>query len=61
MVPVFARDVVELALDHVHDNEVAMAYDRGERFTERVKLFNWWGEQLATAQHGAKIMSLKAS
>jgi len=50
----FAREVVELALDHTHDNEVARAYDRGERFTQRVELFNWWGEQLAAAQHGEK-------
>ena len=54
----FAREVVELALDHAHDNEVARAYDRGERFTQRVELFNWWGEQLAAAQHGAKIITL---
>ena len=54
----FARDVVELALDHAHDNEVARAYDRGERFTERVRLFNWWGEHLAAAQQGAKIIRL---
>ena len=38
------RDVVELALDHAHDNEVARAYDLGERFDERVKLFQWWGK-----------------
>ncbi|MFL2553236.1 MAG: tyrosine-type recombinase/integrase [Candidatus Rariloculaceae bacterium] len=50
----FAREVVELALDHAHDNEVARAYDRGERFTQRVELFNWWGEQLAAAQTGQK-------
>jgi len=49
---------VELALDHTYDNEVARAYDRGERFTQRVELFNWWGEQLAAAQHGAKIITL---
>jgi hypothetical protein len=49
---------VELALDHAHDNEVARAYDRGERFTQRVELFNWWGEQLAAAQRGAKIIAL---
>lgn len=55
----YARDVVELALDHAHDNEVARAYDRGERFKERIKLFNWWGEQLAAAQHGATIIPLK--
>lgn len=54
-----ARDVVELALDHIHDNEVARAYDRGERFDERVKLFNWWGAQLAAAQRGATIIPLK--
>ena len=36
-----ARDMVELALDHAHDNEIARAYDRGERFDERQKLFNW--------------------
>ncbi len=54
----FARDVVELALDHVHDNEVARAYDRGERFTQRVELFNWWGEKLVAAQRGAKIIPL---
>lgn len=54
-----ARDVVELALDHVHDNEVARAYDRGERFDERVNLFQWWGAQLAAAQRGATIIPLK--
>ena len=54
----FARDVVELALDHAHDNEVARAYDRGERFTQRVELLNWWGEQLTAAQRGAKIIPL---
>ncbi|MHB1292593.1 MAG: tyrosine-type recombinase/integrase [Sulfuricella sp.] len=53
-----ARDVVELALDHAHDNDVARAYDRGERFTQRVALFNWWGTQLAAAQRGAKIIPL---
>ena len=54
----FAREVVELALDHAHDNEVARAYDRGERFSQRVELFNWWGEQLAAAQRGGKIIPL---
>lgn len=50
----FARDVIEGQLDH----EVARAYDRGERFTQRVELFNWWGEHLAAAQRGAKIIPL---
>lgn len=54
----FERDVVELALDHVHDNEVARAYDRGERFERRIELFNWWGERLATAGWGAEVIVL---
>lgn len=52
----FERDVVELALDHAHDNEVVRAYDRGERFAQRIELFNWWGQQLTAAQAGAKIV-----
>ena len=52
------RDVVELALDHAHDNDVARAYDRGERFVQRVELFNWWGEQLVAAQRGARVIPL---
>lgn len=56
----FARDVVELALDHAHDNEVARAYDRGERFDDRIKLFYWWGRQLATAQRGGTVIPLKS-
>lgn len=54
----FERDVVELALDHAHDNEVARAYDRGERFVQRVDLYKWWGNQLANAQRGAEILPL---
>lgn len=54
----FERDVVELALDHAHDDEVARAYDRGERFSQRIELFNWWGNQLAKAQAGGKILHI---
>jgi len=52
----FERDVVELALDHAHDNEVVRAYDRGERFQQRIELYKWWGAQLFAAQSGAKIV-----
>lgn len=48
----FERDAVELALDHVHDNDVARAYDRGERLAERVKLAEWWNEALVKAERG---------
>lgn len=42
----FEREVVELALDHAHDNDVAMAYDRGERFAKRIELYRWWASLL---------------
>ena len=57
----FDRDVVQISLDHVHDNEVALAYDRGDRFDQRVDLFNWWGNKLTTAQSGAKIIPIRVN
>ncbi|MGH7441066.1 MAG: tyrosine-type recombinase/integrase, partial [bacterium] len=48
----FERDVVELALDHLHDTDVVRAYDRGERMVERIRLMNWWGAELTRAQEG---------
>jgi integrase len=42
----WARDVVELSLDHIHDSATVRAYDRGERKTERIKLAQWWDAQL---------------
>lgn len=50
----FSRDAVELALDHIHDNDIVRAYDRGQRLTERIKLMNWWGDQLILAQQGGE-------
>lgn len=44
----FDRDVVSLALDHVHDNKTEVAYDRGERFKQRVELFRWWASLLTS-------------
>ncbi|HEX2332336.1 MAG TPA: integrase arm-type DNA-binding domain-containing protein [Burkholderiales bacterium] len=55
----FERDVVELALDHIHDNDVVRAYDRGERLQQRIKLMTWWGEQLSQAQRGADVVPMK--
>lgn len=44
------RDAVEMALDHVHDNDVARTYDRGERRELRRKLAAWWSERLTAAE-----------
>lgn len=55
----FSRDVVELALDHIHDNEVVRAYDRGERLKERIRLMNWWDSHLTAAERGAEVVPLR--
>ena len=55
----FERDVVEMTLDHVHDNETVRAYDRGERLTERVHLMNWWGGKLVRAERGGNVIPLR--
>ena len=56
----FAKEVVDLTLDHLHDSKTASAYDRGERFAQRVKLMAWWGEKLMDAQqHPSKVLPLK--
>jgi integrase len=54
----FEQDVVELALDHAHGNEVVRAYDRGERLMQRIELYKWWGEKLTYAQNGAEVVEL---
>jgi integrase len=46
----FPQDVVELALDHVHDSATVRAYDRGDRYQQRVRLYEWWGDLLSTAE-----------
>lgn len=46
-----SRDVVEIALHHVHDNDVVLAYDRGERKEDKLLLFQWWAQQLDRAFH----------
>jgi integrase len=53
----FDKQVVDLALDHVHDNEVARAYDRGERLQMRTELAMWWGKQLVQAQSGGEVLA----
>jgi integrase len=47
----FSKECVELALDHIADNSVVRAYDRGDRFEERTRLAYWWDARLVAAQH----------
>ena len=47
----FAKEAVDLTLDHIHDSSTARAYDRGERLAKRIELMAWWGSELMKAQH----------
>lgn len=37
---------IERTLAHIEKNEVLRAYARGEHWEERVKLADWWSDQL---------------
>lgn len=39
-------DAIERALGHVEGNDVRRAYARGEHWEERVRLAQWWADQL---------------
>lgn len=55
----FEKDAINLALDHIHDSEVARAYDRGERRAQRIALAKWWGEQLVAAERGGNVVPFR--
>jgi integrase len=57
----FSRESVELALDHVADNAIVRAYDRGQRLEERVRLAYWWDAQLSAAQRGTDPIPFRAT
>ena len=44
----WSADAIERALAHVDANAVRRAYSRGEHWEERVRLANWWAEELQT-------------
>lgn len=55
----FDKDVINLALDHIHDGEVARAYDRGQRWNQRITLAKWWGEKLSAAERDGRRVRVK--
>lgn len=55
----FDVDTIEVALDHLHDGAVRLAYDRGERWEARRHLMSWWAEQLDAALRGTAVDSLR--
>lgn len=45
----WSSDAIERALAHTETNTVKAAYDRGDRFDERVRMMQWWANYLDAA------------
>ena len=46
-------DAIERALAHIDSNEVRRAYARGAFWEERVKMAQWWADELDELHPGA--------
>jgi hypothetical protein len=50
----WAFDAVETAMAHFNGNEVRRAYVRGEHWDERVRMADWWANELGKMKEGAR-------
>lgn len=57
----FDKELVDLALDHIHAGEVARAYDRGARLEKRIALMKWWADALTAAERGGDVVRLRSA
>ena len=51
-------DVIELQLAHVERNKVRRAYNRAERWPERVALMQWWADHLDGLRERGEVVPL---
>jgi integrase len=51
-------DVIELCLAHLERNKVRRAYNRSERWPERVALMQWWADHLDELRDRGKVVAL---
>lgn len=52
-------DAIERALSHVDGDEIRRAYARGEHWSERVEMMNWWADHLDVLRRGADVIPLR--
>lgn len=48
----FNSDLIEVALSHLNNDRIKMAYDRGERLAQRFKLLQVWGDFVEASASG---------
>ncbi len=51
-------EAIERALAHKDSNRVRAAYHRGARWDERVRMMQWWSDQLDLYRSGAEVISI---
>jgi integrase len=54
-----SSDVIELCLAHLERNKVRRAYNRAERWPERVALMQWWADHLDGLRERGKVVALQ--
>lgn len=52
----WSPDAIERALAHGDSNQIRAAYDRGNRWDERVAMAQWWSDYLDTLRDGGKVL-----
>jgi integrase len=53
-------DAIERALAHRDYDQVRAAYHRGAHWEERVRMAQWWSDQLDTLREGARVLPFPA-
>lgn len=54
----FAPDVIERQLAHVHKDPVRGVYDRSAHWPERVRMMQWWADELDRLRHLGRVVPL---
>ena len=57
----FRPDAIERQLSHEQNDDVRRAYNRAEYYQERVKMMQWWADQVDKIQSDAKIVPINVS
>lgn len=56
--PVWDRDGIEHQLAHAPDDAIRAAYNRGQRWEQRVRMMQWWSDRLDTHEKAGLVSDL---
>ena len=55
----WSADAIERSLSHADGNQIRAAYHRGAHWDERVKMAQWWSDNLDALREGAAVLPFK--